>query len=105
MRAPGDAGCMPATAERVLEMLGWFDDASQSEPSHDPAHDGPCMVCEEPLSTPVKTVSMMWQDGAERSYFYRAHAGCIDAPEKSQRADDKAWGLIKAANLESNHSA
>lgn len=59
-----------------MTIVGYFDEAGQMVPAHDPGLDIPCVVCWRPLTEqPRVTVSLMWQDG-QRSYFFRAHAGC-----------------------------
>jgi len=69
-------------------MIGFFDNAEQSDPTYDPPHNAPCVVCGEPVCHPMKTISLMWQDGADnKSYFYRSHKACY---EKNPAAADKA---------------
>jgi hypothetical protein len=61
-------------------IFGWFDDAHQTAPSHDPPHDSPCLFCGfEIEASDVRTHSLMYRDeyGA-RSYFYRTHRTCAD---------------------------
>jgi len=78
-----------------LRVIGWFDAPDQQVPVHDPPHNGPCMVCGEPLAMPLKTVSLMYsENGPRKSYFYRAHSPCIDTPEKGFAADEKAFHTV-----------
>lgn len=63
-------------------LIGYFAEATQTEPAYDPPHDGPCLVCWQPL-TPgdVRTVSLAPGEAARASVFYRVHASCADTPE------------------------
>lgn len=58
-------------------MFGYFDVPEQTTPSHDPGMGANCLLCNNVLSPPVKTISLML-DGDTRSYFYRTHADCYD---------------------------
>lgn len=62
------------------QFYGWFDDASQAEPTYDPPHDAPCILCGRPLvATDVRTHCLMFSSGyARRSYFYRTHRTCAE---------------------------
>ena len=65
---------------RANLIFGWFDDANQTEPSHDPPRDAPCLFCGTAIDgADVRTHSLMYRDeyGA-RSYFYRTHRSCAD---------------------------
>jgi hypothetical protein len=66
-------------------LVGYFTDPAQTEPAYDPPHEGPCLVCWQPLtSETVRTVSLMPQEGAKVSVFYRIHRDCGDTPEAEQ---------------------
>ena len=56
-------------------IYGWFDDPTQTVPSHDPPHDAPCLFCGEAIiPDDVRTHSLTPTEGyAKRSYFYRTH--------------------------------
>ena len=63
--------------ERVRrDVFGWFDDPTQTTPSHDPGiENAVCPLCGKNLSRPVVTTSLM-AVGDNRSYFYRSHKAC-----------------------------
>ena len=85
----------------MLKYLGWFDSPDQEEPSHDPrllVDNPPCIICDLPLSAPLKTVSFMWADNPQRSYFYRAHRECIEGNPSS--GDTKALDMVERFNLD-----
>jgi hypothetical protein len=64
------------------QFYGWYDDATQpaDKPSYDPPHDGPCLICGEPISSDdVRTTSLLGlEQYAARCYFYRTHRTCAD---------------------------
>lgn len=62
----------------MANIYGYFTDAQQSEPAHDPGLDVDCPVCHKRLSRPIKTISVMLAQ-EKRSYFYRTHKACYDA--------------------------
>lgn len=71
----------------LQRFVGWYDDASQKEPTHDPAHDGPCIVCIKPLTPDnVRTVSVL-AEGGTRSLFYRLHRTCAEALSERDAGD------------------
>lgn len=58
-----------------LKLLGYFSDADQGTPAHDPGFDVPCAVCGETLTRPCVAHSFLpVSDGY--SYFVRACRGC-----------------------------
>lgn len=61
-------------------IYGWFDDASQTEPTHDAPHDAPCLFCGRGIhADDVRTHSLMYSGQyAARSYFYRTHRTCAE---------------------------
>lgn len=61
-------------------IFGWFDDADQTTPSHDPPRDAPCLFCGFPIDeSDVLTHSLMYRgEYAARSYFYRTHRTCSE---------------------------
>jgi hypothetical protein len=69
-------------------MFGYFDEAYQETPAHDPGLSVDCPVCNRTLSRPVVTISLM-VPGDSRSYFYRLHKACRDAltPEQETNID------------------
>jgi len=75
------------------EQLGFFDYPEQEEPTYDPPHDGPCFGCGQPLTHPMKTISLAPTVELPRSYFYRAHAICYEADPTG--LDEKAMRIIE----------
>lgn len=62
------------------QLLGYFDHAEQAVPEYDPGTNLPCPLCGSPLRAgPMRTISIMWQEGAGRSLFYRVHQDCHNA--------------------------
>jgi hypothetical protein len=55
-------------------LFGYFNDGEQT-PAYDPGLDVSCIYCQNKLSYPMKTISLM-KDGDIKSYFYRIHSGC-----------------------------
>lgn len=72
----------------MLRYVGWYDDASQDAPAYDPPHDGPCIVCNKPLTPDdVRTCSLMWEDrSGGKSLFYRLHRTCGDGLSEKEVA-------------------
>jgi hypothetical protein len=69
-----------------LIPVGWYDDAAQTTPTHDPGLAVPCPLCGDLLNTePRTTISVMPKDGAKRSAFFRAHKRCWNAASEAQR--------------------
>lgn len=68
------------------EIYGWFDSATDAQPAYDPPHNAPCLYCGLPLTNiDVRTHSVMYAHGAERSYFYRTHRTCDDMADEGQQ--------------------
>lgn len=60
-------------------LVGYFACASQTVPEYDPPHDGPCLVCWQPLhAEDVRTISMLPQQRAVASVFFRVHRTCAE---------------------------
>lgn len=79
-------------------FYGWFDDASQQEPTYNPPLGGPCPLCGKhigPMVGDVRTHSLMYQGQyAGRSYFYRTHRTCAERDKTQTVADDFILELI-----------
>ena len=70
------------------DIFGWFDSPMDEKPTHDPTVEkGLCLVCTKPMSFPLTTISLALQDGADRSYFFRAHKGCWDALSEKEQSE------------------
>lgn len=109
---------MTLDTEKFMRMIGWYDKAD-GPATHDPIPNNAalmdvpsledvakchCMICEQPLlNGPIKSISMRWEVGFLRSYFYRVHTACYRGHE--QAADAKAWTMIEAHAMESRVSA
>jgi hypothetical protein len=81
--------CSPAR----VDVFGWFGDAAQTEPEHDPGPDAPCPICghsvgRHSLDNPIKTISLMVEDPAKRrnSFFFRAHKRCWEMVSDHERS-------------------
>ena len=61
-------------------IFGWFDDSAQTEPSHDPPYDAPCLFCGYVIDADDVCTHSLMNAGeyAARSYFYRTHRTCAD---------------------------
>jgi hypothetical protein len=75
------------------DIFGWFGDAAQTEPEHDPGFDAPCPICIHPVGrhsvdNPIKTISLMVEDPAQRrnSFFFRAHKRCWEMVSDHERS-------------------
>lgn len=76
-------------------IYGWFDDASQTKPSVNPPLDAICPLCGAPVTPDdVRTHSLMPLGYAPRSYFYRTHRTCDEAPH-ALSADDVVLQMIE----------
>lgn len=76
-RTARDARKEVGVSDDISKYIGYFTSHNEQEPTYDPAHDSPCLLCDEPLrEDDVRTISLMWQDNAQRSYFYRVHRTC-----------------------------
>lgn len=79
-----------------MSIYGYFDNATQTEPKHDPGLNVPCPVCSKTLDFPMKTISLMvptkeWER-PDRSYFYRAHKRCYESLDDAGKS--RVDGLI-----------
>ena len=71
----------------VHGLIGWYDQADQprDQPTFDPPHEGPCVICWNPLSPDnVRTVAVM-PVGGDRSLFYRVHRTCHEGLDQAER--------------------
>lgn len=77
-------------------LVGWYDDPTQIEPSHEPPRDAPCLFCGFRIGADdVRTHSLMYASQyAARSYFYRTHRTCDEA-ESPIAMDSFVLDLIK----------
>lgn len=88
-----------------MNIWGWFDNKSDI-PAHDPGISNTwCPFCYIGLDMPLKTISVMgYYDGADRSYFYRAHKACYEnaSPESITRLEseviDGDFNLLEKAD-------
>lgn len=69
-----------------MSIYGYFDQADQLTPAHDPGLAVDCPVCHMPLARPVATTSLM-VPGDVRSYFYRMHKACRDGLTEQQETN------------------
>lgn len=59
------------------KLFGYFMTAHSEKPEYDPGLNVPCLFCQNPLSNPMKSISIM-REGSFRSWFYRCHKDCYD---------------------------
>lgn len=57
------------------DIFGYYDNAIDDKPAHDPGLKTNCPICGKQLEMPVTTVSLM-KEGDSKSYFYRTHKSC-----------------------------
>lgn len=75
-------------------IYGWFEDATGT-PAVNPPTDAPCLLCGVPITPDdVRTHSIMPMTYAPRSYFYRTHRTCDEAPHDLS-ADDIVFQMIQ----------
>lgn len=86
------------------DVFGWFDDANQTAPAHDPGPSGLCPVCcwpvqQHSIDNPLVTISVMLEDPTKRnrSYFFRAHKRCWDRQTEYQQK------LIESSIIDKEH--
>src|SRR5580692_4978857 len=80
------------------KIFGWFDDAGQTVPSHDPPHDAPCLFCGRPITPDdVRTHGLMYVEPeyAKRSYFYRTHRTCSETDPTHTACDGIVFDMIE----------
>lgn len=67
----------------LRKLVGYYTRADQrpEEPDYDPPHDGPCLICGQPIVLEeCRTVSVVWaKQGHKLALFYRLHRACDDA--------------------------
>lgn len=64
--------------------VGWYSDARQKTPAHDPGINVPCPHCGDTLTEEdVRTYSVMAHVGV-RSVFYRVHRTCDDKASEAE---------------------
>lgn len=89
-----------AAMKKTQAMFGWYDDAEQIIPRHEPGFDVPCPHCRVRVGRhaerPIKTISLH-RPGDPRSYFYRAHKDC------HERASDDAIRDIESVVIDGTH--
>lgn len=104
--------------DKFLQMIGWHD-KPDGPATHDPIpnnasyEDVPslddvakclCLICEQPLKGgAIQTVSIRWETGFLRSYFYRVHKSCSE--NRGKNAYNKAWRLIEEHAMEKKASS
>lgn len=74
-----------------MTVVGYFDAPGTDVPAYDPGLDVQCLVCWKPLrDKPRVTVSLMWKDWHDRSYFFRAHKLCWEgiSPAEQQKYEE-----------------
>ncbi len=84
-------------AETQQVFYGWYDDATQTEPTYEPPRGGPCLFCGGAI-TPgdVRTHSIMAVgEYARRSYFYRTHRTCAEHDKSPNGMDDFIFDMIR----------
>jgi hypothetical protein len=64
----------------VLNSIGYFDDAAQTEPAHNPCPEADCPVCEKRNDGHLCYRSVMPM-GGRRSYFFAYHKACAGSPK------------------------
>lgn len=92
-KSPAPEGCPAPICSTVrTDVFGWFGDASQTEPEHDPGFDAPCPICihavgRHSVDSPIKTISLMVEDPAKRrnSFFFRVHKRCWEMVSNHER--------------------
>lgn len=66
--------------------VGYFDQPGQVAPAFDPGLDAQCLACWKPLrGQPRVTISLMWEEWRERSYFFRVHKACWETMSLGER--------------------
>lgn len=72
-------------------LVGYFTEAAQAEPAYDPPHNGPCLVCWQPLTPDdVRTISVCPLHGADASLFFRVHRTCAEYDPDTTQAIEHA---------------
>ncbi len=77
-------------------IYGWFDDLAQTEPSHEPPRDAPCLYCGFQIhEADVRTHNLMFSHQyAARSYFYRTHRTCAEQDTSGVGMDGFVLNMI-----------
>ena len=70
----------------MTSIYGYYDDATQTDPTYDPGLGADCPVCHLSLTPPIVTISLM-VPGDSRSYFYRLHRYCQNTLTREQETD------------------
>lgn len=65
------------------EKFGYYISRYSEKPDYDPGTDMECLLCNKPLSEPMKTISFM-RPGSFKSYFWRAHKDCYENADSDQ---------------------
>ena len=79
------------------KIYGWFDDATQTEPTYDPPSAAPCLFCGKPVSSDdVRTHCLIYtHQYAARSYFYRTHKSCAETDKTHTAMDGIVLDMIR----------
>ena len=83
------------------DVFGWFDDESQTSPTHDPHPKGKCPVCATETGghsddNKLVTISLAVQDRRfrDKSYFFRAHKTCWEGCQEQGAIESSLIDLI-----------
>lgn len=57
-------------------IYGYFTESNQIKPAYDPGLEVDCPFCNQSLSEPIVSTSVMPMEGGI-CYFYRAHKECL----------------------------
>jgi hypothetical protein len=73
-----------------LEQIfyGYFENAQDKAPAHEPPRDCPCLYCGKPVTAQdVRSHNLMFSSRtyAQRSYFYWTHRTCDEAHGPSHK--------------------
>jgi len=75
-----------------MDIFGYFDNESDTTPTHDPGPEGLCPVCchsvgRHTVDNPLKTISLAAYDKKyrNRSFFVRAHKNCWERISEAEQ--------------------
>lgn len=78
-------------------FYGWFDDASQTEPTYDPGLPAPCPYCGSEITDAedcrTHCVMAVAPSYAKRSYFYRTHKTCDERHRETHEGNERVIGM------------
>jgi hypothetical protein len=88
---------------KLHPLIGYYTSADQpiDQPTYDPPHDGPCLICWTPIPEgDIRTHGVMWLDrNPAISAYFRTHRTCAEATNMDPYCESVLDALRSAPGL------